>query len=125
MFGEIGDRQAFLAGAGAEGADGPRREPKEPGLAAGTQDEERDVLPDEPPGAAIVGSALLFGAGHLPIAAMLAGGLTLPLTLYVITGNSIFGIVAGFLYWRRGLEAAIIAHMSVHVVLIAAIQLAV
>ncbi len=75
--------------------------------------------------AAIVGSALLFGAGHLPIAAMLAGGLTLPLTLYVITGNSIFGIVAGFLYWRRGLEAAIIAHMSVHVVLIAAIQLAV
>jgi membrane protease YdiL (CAAX protease family) len=39
-------------------------------------------------------------------------------------GNSIFGIVAGFLYWRRGLEAAILAHMSAHLVLILAIYLA-
>ncbi len=72
---------------------------------------------------AIVVSALVFGIGHLPIASMLAGGLTLPLVTYVITGNSIFGIVAGFLYWRRGLEAAIIAHMTAHLVLISAIYL--
>jgi hypothetical protein len=74
--------------------------------------------------AAIVLSAVIFGAGHLPIASILSGGLTLPLSIYVITGNSIFGIVAGFLYWRRGLEAAIIAHMSAHIVLILAIYLA-
>ena len=74
---------------------------------------------------AIVVSALMFGAGHLPLAAMLAGGLTLAVTLYVVIANSIFGIVAGVLYWRRGLEAAIIAHIFVHVVLIVAIELAV
>jgi len=72
---------------------------------------------------AIVISALLFGAGHLPIAGLLGGGLTLPLVIYVLVANSLFGIVAGFLYWKRGLEAAIIAHMFVHVVLIAAIAL--
>ena len=74
--------------------------------------------------AAILVSALVFGIGHLPIASMLAGGLSLPLVVYVITGNSIFGIVAGVLYWKKGLEAAIIAHMFAHVVLITAIYLA-
>ncbi len=73
---------------------------------------------------AIVLSAVIFGMGHLPIASMLSGGLTLPLVIYVIAGNSIFGIVAGFLYWRRGLEAAMLAHMSAHLVLILAIYLA-
>jgi len=73
---------------------------------------------------AIVISALVFGAGHLPIASALAGGLTMPIVLYVVTANSIFGIVAGFLYWRRGLESAMIAHMFAHVMLITAIYLA-
>ncbi len=72
---------------------------------------------------AIFASALLFGAGHLPIASALSGGLTLPLTIYVITANSIFGIAAGFLYWKRGLESAIIAHIFAHVVLLTAIRL--
>ena len=74
--------------------------------------------------AAIFVSAFLFGLGHLPIASALAGGLTLPIVIFVVTGNSIFGVVAGFLYWRKGLEAAIIAHMSAHLVLITAICLA-
>ncbi len=73
---------------------------------------------------AILLAAVLFGVGHLPIASMLNGGLTVPLTIYVITANSIFGIAAGFLYWRRGLEAAMIAHIFAHVVLIIAIALA-
>ena len=72
---------------------------------------------------AILVSAFLFGVGHLPIASALAGGLTPPIFLYVVIGNSIFGIVAGFLYWRRGLEAAMLAHISAHVVLIAVIYL--
>lgn len=74
--------------------------------------------------AAIFVSALLFGLGHLPIASALAGGLTLPIAIFVVTGNSVFGIVAGFLYWKKGLEAAIIAHISAHLVLITAICLA-
>jgi Type II CAAX prenyl endopeptidase Rce1-like len=72
--------------------------------------------------AAIVISALLFGAGHLPIASLLGGGLTFPLVMYVLIANSVFGIVAGFLYWKRGLESAMIAHIFTHVVLIAAIS---
>jgi len=72
---------------------------------------------------AIFASALLFGSGHLPIASALSGGLTVPLTIYVIAANSIFGIAAGFLYWKRGLEASIIAHMFGHVVLLTAISL--
>lgn len=75
--------------------------------------------------AAIMVSALLFGAGHLPVAGLLAGGFTLPIVLYVVAANSIFGIVAGFLYWRRGLEAAMLAHMAAHVVLLAAIRLSI
>jgi len=75
--------------------------------------------------AAILISAVVFGIGHLPIASALAGGLTMPIVLYVVTANSLFGVVAGFLYWRRGLEAAMLAHMFAHVVLIAAIYLAV
>ncbi|MGB5013006.1 MAG: CPBP family intramembrane glutamic endopeptidase [Pyrinomonadaceae bacterium] len=74
--------------------------------------------------AAIIVSALVFGMGHLPLASMLAGGLSVPLVIYVITANSILGVAAGFLYWRRGLESAIIAHISAHVVLISAIYLA-
>ena len=74
---------------------------------------------------AIVLSAIVFGAGHLPIASALSGGLTLPIVIYVIVANSLFGIAAGFLYWRRGLEAAMLAHMFAHVVLIAAIYVGV
>jgi membrane protease YdiL (CAAX protease family) len=73
--------------------------------------------------ASIFLSALLFGVGHLPIAFLINNGLDLPVVVYVIMANGIFGIVAGFLYWRRGLESAIISHMFAHVVLIAAIAL--
>ena len=66
-------------------------------------------------------SAIVFGIGHLPIASALSGGLTLPLVIYVITANSVFGIFAGFLYWKKGFESAIIAHIVTHVVLISAI----
>lgn len=74
--------------------------------------------------AAIALSALLFGAGHLPVASMLSGGLTVPLTLFVIVANSIFGIVAGSLYWRLGLESAMIAHIFAHLVLLTAVKFA-
>jgi hypothetical protein len=42
------------------------------------------------------------------------------MTTYVIIANSAFGFIAGFLYWRKGLESAIIAHMLTHVLLFAA-----
>ena len=67
--------------------------------------------------AAILISAFLFGIGHLPIAMLVLKEITLAVLLFVILANSAFGIVAGFLYWKRGLEAAIIAHMLCHVLL--------
>jgi len=70
-------------------------------------------------GATIV-SAVVFGIGHLPIAYMLVSEPTLSLTVFVITANSIFGVIAGFLYWRNGLESAMIAHALAHVVMLTA-----
>jgi membrane protease YdiL (CAAX protease family) len=40
---------------------------------------------------------------------------------YVVVANSVFGLIAGYLYWKKGLEAAVIAHMLTHVILITAI----
>lgn len=61
-------------------------------------------------------AALLFGLGHLPSMALLV-----PLTPLVIartvTLNGLLGIIFGWLYWRRGLEAAMISHFSADIVL--------
>jgi hypothetical protein len=66
---------------------------------------------------AILVSSFVFGLGHLPIAILLLGEPTVALILYVILANSAFGIVAGYLYRKYGLESAIIAHMLTHVIL--------
>jgi membrane protease YdiL (CAAX protease family) len=65
---------------------------------------------------AIVVSAVLFGAGHLPAAAMLIGELTADVVLFVVGVNAAFGVLFGYLFWRYGLEAAMIAHATAHVV---------
>jgi membrane protease YdiL (CAAX protease family) len=65
---------------------------------------------------AIVVSALLFGLGHLPAAAMQIGDLTGDVVLFVVGVNTAFGILFGYLYWRYGLEAAMIAHATTHIV---------
>jgi membrane protease YdiL (CAAX protease family) len=61
-------------------------------------------------------AAVLFGLGHLP-----ATSLQVPLTPLVVTRavvlNGLLGIVFGWLYWKRGLEAAIISHFSADLVL--------
>jgi hypothetical protein len=67
---------------------------------------------------AIVISSVVFGMGHLPVASVLGAGLTMTIVAYVVIANSIFGLVAGYLYWQRGLEAAIMAHMSAHVLFV-------
>ncbi len=61
-------------------------------------------------------AAILFGLGHLPATAML-----IPLTPLVITRaillNGIGGVIFGWLYWKRGLESAMVAHFSADIVL--------
>ncbi|BCL35623.1 CPBP family intramembrane glutamic endopeptidase [Nostoc sp. MS1] len=72
---------------------------------------------------AIALSSLLFALGHLPLAFLITKQLTTSVIAYVIIGNSVFGLIAGYLYWRKGLEAAIISHMLVHVVMVTAARL--
>lgn len=67
---------------------------------------------------AIVISALLFGAGHLPAAMALAEAPSAGLIVYIIGGNAAFGLLAGYLFWRYGLESAIMAHLLTHVFLL-------
>jgi membrane protease YdiL (CAAX protease family) len=61
-------------------------------------------------------AALLFGAGHLPATAAV-----LPLTTVVVVRalvlNGLVGVAAGWLYWRRGILLAIVAHFSADIVL--------
>lgn len=64
--------------------------------------------------AAIVVSALLFGVGHLPAAALAGLPLTAAVITRIITLNAIGGIIFGWLFWRRSLEAAMVAHAIVH-----------
>ena len=61
-------------------------------------------------------SAIAFAAGHLPTAAQLA-----PLNRLVVTRvlalNTLAGIVFGILFWRYGLEHAMLAHFATDFVL--------
>ena len=65
---------------------------------------------------AIVASAVLFGAGHLPAATALVGTLSGDIVVYVVGANAAFGVLFGYLFWRYGLEAAMIAHGTAHAV---------
>lgn len=71
--------------------------------------------------AAIIISAIIFGVGHLPLALLLVPEGSAALAIYVISSNFIFGAIAGLLYWKKGLESAMIAHMMAHVVMLTAI----
>jgi hypothetical protein len=70
--------------------------------------------------AAILVSSIVFGLGHLPIASVVLPQITLAVILFVIIANSAFGVVAGYLYWKYGLESAMIAHVLCHVLLVIA-----
>jgi len=61
-------------------------------------------------------AAVLFGLGHLPTTALLV-----PLTPLIVTRaiilNGLGGVIFGYLYWKRGLESAMVAHFSADIVL--------
>ncbi|MFT3805609.1 type II CAAX prenyl endopeptidase Rce1 family protein [Arenimonas sp.] len=65
---------------------------------------------------AIALAAIAFGAAHLPTAADVW-----PLDTFVvfrtIVLNTIAALVFGWLYWRRGIEAAMLAHFSADIAL--------
>jgi hypothetical protein len=64
--------------------------------------------------AAILVVALLFAAGHLP-AALTVAPFTSTLLLRILLLNGLAGLVFGWLFWRRSLEAAMLAHACTHI----------
>jgi len=76
---------------------------------------------DGTPGSAVLWSAnviaaVLFGVGHLPLISAMAP-LTGIIVLRTIVLNGLLGIAFGYLYWKRGLESAMIAHFSADLLL--------
>lgn len=65
---------------------------------------------------AIILAAVIFGAGHLP-AVMTITTLTPLLIVRTIVLNAVGGIIFGWLYWKKGLESAMISHFSADIVL--------
>jgi membrane protease YdiL (CAAX protease family) len=61
-------------------------------------------------------AAVLFGLGHLPTVALLV-----PLTPLILARtillNGLIGVACGWLYWKRGLESAMVSHFSADLVL--------
>lgn len=63
-----------------------------------------------------IAAALLFGLGHLPATAALAP-LTTALVVRALVLNGIAGVTFGYLFWKRGLEAAMVAHFMADIVI--------
>ena len=61
-------------------------------------------------------SAVLFGLGHLGITGELTA-ITAEVIVRAIVLNGVGAVVFGWLYWRKGLESAMIAHFSADIVL--------
>ena len=59
-------------------------------------------------------AALVFAAGHLPLLFVLMPSPSASLVAAVILGNTLPGCLFGLLFWRRGLEAAMMAHAIAH-----------
>lgn len=65
---------------------------------------------------AILLAGILFGVGHLPAAALI-WPLTSVVIFRIILLNMIPGIAFGYLYWKWGLEYAMLAHFSTDIML--------
>jgi len=68
-------------------------------------------------------ASFLFAAGHLPALAFLLPNPPTWLVTLVLAGNFVPGLLFGWLYWKRGLEAAMMAHAFAHLFSAAALRL--
>jgi membrane protease YdiL (CAAX protease family) len=65
---------------------------------------------------AIILSSVIFGLGHLPITAAVTA-ITPVIVARAIVLNGIGGVIFGWLYWKKGLESAMVSHFSADIVL--------
>lgn len=63
-------------------------------------------------------ASLLFALGHLPAVFAVIAEPSAMLYTYILIGNIAGGLVFGWLYWKKGLEAAMIGHAMAHVVMV-------
>ena len=67
-------------------------------------------------------AAIIFGLGHLPITASLTKIDSLVVSRAIVL-NGIGGIVFGWLFWKKGLESAMIAHFTADIFLLSILPL--
>lgn len=68
----------------------------------------------------IIIAAIIFAFGHFPIAYQSVGNPSMGLLTYILIGNTIGGLIFGWLYWKKGLESAFLAHIFAHVIMVMA-----
>ncbi len=61
-------------------------------------------------------TSIVFGLGHLPLTASLIA-LTPAVVARALILNGIAGVAFGWLYWKKGLETAMVAHFTTDIVL--------
>lgn len=76
----------------------------------------RETIPSSLYWIGITLAALLFSAGHLPATEALYGELNNIIIARAFVLNGVLAVFFGYLFWKKGLEYAMIAHMMVHVV---------
>lgn len=65
----------------------------------------------------IILSSLGFAVLHLPQAITFYGKPTIPLMMVVFAGNGIPGILFGWLFWKKGIVAAMVAHFTADILI--------
>jgi membrane protease YdiL (CAAX protease family) len=76
----------------------------------------RETIPSSIYWIGIILAALLFSAGHLPATEAIFGVLNGLIIVRAFVLNGVLAVFFGYLFWKKGLEYAMIAHMMVHVV---------
>lgn len=66
----------------------------------------------------IIIASVIFAIGHFPITYQAVETPSFGLLSYVFIGNSVGGVIFGWLYWKKGLESAFIAHICTHIIMI-------
>ncbi len=65
----------------------------------------------------IIGAAIIFGLGHLPATALITT-ITPSIVARAIVLNGIGGIIFGWLYWKKGLFSAMVAHFTTDITIL-------
>lgn len=73
---------------------------------------EKNNIPNSFYYVAIFIVAIIFGLGHLPATMEVFGELSAILVIRALVLNGLLGFWFGYLYWKKGLEYAMIAHIS-------------